>query len=90
MGAEDKMRYTPYPMKRIGGFLGIAASVIIVVLVFPRSAHAYVDPGTGSYVLQIVIAGIAAASFSLKLFWGRIKAYFSGPPPKEEDIDSDE
>ena len=90
MGEEAKMGYTAYPMKRVRNFLGLAASVIILILVFPRSAHAYVDPGTGSYVLQIVIAGIAAASFSLKLFWGRIRAYFSGPPQKEEDIDSDE
>lgn len=78
-------------MKRARSFLGLAASLMILALVFPRSAHAYVDPGTGSYVLQIVIAGIAAASFSLKLFWGRIRAFFSGPPPQREDnIDSDE
>lgn len=78
-------------MNRVRNFLGFAASLMILALVFPRSAYAYVDPGTGSYVLQIVIAGIAAASFSLKLFWGRIRAFFSGPPPqKEDDFDSDE
>lgn len=77
-------------MRKVRSYLGLVASMIVLVLVFPRSAQAYVDPGTGSYVLQIVIAGIAAATFSLKLFWGRIRAYFSSPSPKEEDTDSDE
>lgn len=77
-------------MKRVSAFFGLTASLMILALVFPRPAHAYVDPGTGSYVLQIVIAGIAAASFSLKLFWGRIRAFFSGSPQKEKDIESHE
>lgn len=50
---------------------------------FPPSAHAYIDPGTGSYILQIVIAGIAAGILAVKMFWGRIKSLFSGNRPKD-------
>lgn len=39
-------------------------------------AYAYLDPGTGSYVLQIVLAGLAASLLVLKLFWARIKLFF--------------
>jgi hypothetical protein len=77
-------------MKRVYHLLGLIAVAVALMLSFPRSAHAYVDPGTGSYVLQIIIASIAAATFTLKLYWGRIRAYFSSAPPEEENTESDE
>lgn len=57
------------------------ASVFILAflstfLLMSRNAEAYVDPGTGSYVLQMIVAGIAAAGFTLRLFWGRLKLLF--------------
>jgi hypothetical protein len=39
-------------------------------------AWAYIDPSTGSYVLQILAAGFFGAMFGLKLFWTRIKGFF--------------
>lgn len=51
---------------------------LFVLILFPPRVHAYIDPGTGSYIIQMVIAGIAAAAFALKMLWGRIKARFSG------------
>lgn len=35
-------------------------------------AHAYVDPGSGSQILQILIAGLLGALYGLKVFWARI------------------
>ena len=52
-------------------------------------AHAYLDPGTGSLLLQGAIAGIAALGFTLKLYWYRIRAFLRGekyqPPSLIED-----
>jgi hypothetical protein len=42
-----------------------------------RSAHTYLDPGSGSYLLQLLIAGLLGAAFALRMFWGRIKGFFS-------------
>ncbi len=64
---------------------------VLAVALFPTDAHAYIDPGTGSYIIQIVIAGIMAGALALKMFWGRIKAMFSGNPAKNDsDRDPDE
>jgi hypothetical protein len=41
------------------------------------NAHAYLDPGTGSYMLQIILAALLGAAFTVKMFWLRIKAFFS-------------
>ena len=37
---------------------------------------AYIDPGTGSYVLQVIAAGVLGAMFALKMFWHRIVGFF--------------
>ena len=47
-----------------------------VVLVFASSpVHAYLDPGTGSMVLQALLGLFAAAAATCGIFWQRIKAF---------------
>jgi len=57
--------------------LKFAALVTSGVLLFPRHAYGYIDPGTGSYVFQIIIAAFVAVSFAVKIFWHKIKGFFS-------------
>jgi hypothetical protein len=56
-----------------------------LVAAFPTRAFAYLDPGTGSFILQAAIAGVMGAVFTIKLYWSRIKAKLRGETPKEED-----
>jgi len=48
--------------------------VLVLVLVSARNAYAYIDPGTGSFMLQILIATLFGSAFAVKLFWKRIRA----------------
>ena len=41
----------------------------------PFASHAYIDPGTGSIALQMLIGGILASLFAIKLYWLRFKAW---------------
>lgn len=52
--------------------------LILLVLIFPQSAHAYLDPRTGSMILQIVLGGFAGIAIIVRLFWTRIKGKFCG------------
>ena len=45
-------------------------------LLFPGNAYAYIDPGTGSYIIQLLLAGLLAVGFSMKIYWKKIKTYF--------------
>jgi len=47
--------------------------IICCYLSFVQSAYAYLDPGTGSMLIQMTIAGIMGALFTLKMYWQRIK-----------------
>ena len=43
-----------------------------IKIVFPYNVYAYLDPGTGSYVLQLAIAALLGGLYAVKLFWKRI------------------
>lgn len=38
---------------------------------------AYVDPGTGSYLIQLLIASILGSLFVLKTYWRKLLIFFS-------------
>ena len=52
-------------------------TAISFLMFFTEPAYAYLDPGTGSMMIQAVLAGIAAASVSIGIFWKHIKLFFS-------------
>ena len=47
----------------------------------------YLDPGSGSFLIQLLIAGIAGAGIAVAISWGRIKRLFKRN--KQVDIDKD-
>ncbi|OGN94033.1 MAG: hypothetical protein A2Y88_01325 [Chloroflexi bacterium RBG_13_48_10] len=50
--------------------------------------HAYLDPGSGSFLVQLLIAGIVGAGFLIKVYWKKIKSLFHrSDSEKEEDSD---
>ncbi len=51
---------------------------VLLGLATPLDAHAYIDPGTGSIILQAFVAGIVGALFTIKMYWRRITAFVSG------------
>lgn len=56
-------------------WLVLTISALSVTL-FAGTAHAYIDPGTGSYLLQILVAALLGGLFAVKIFWGNIKGFF--------------
>lgn len=52
--------------------------MIIFVVIFSciTPLHAYIDPGTGSYVLQLLVAGILGSLYALKVYWRSLRHFF--------------
>jgi len=50
--------------------------VLLILLFFTVPAYAYLDPGTGSYILQILIGFILGALFAIKMYYQKIKFFF--------------
>ena len=51
--------------------------VATVALLASSPSYAYLDPGTGSIILQSVLAGIAVAIGFVRLYWQRFKAFLA-------------
>jgi hypothetical protein len=77
--------------KRIGRVTSSACGIIGVVLLVPTLAVAaaisrasseltlaYIDPGTGSFVVQALVAAVAGIAVTLRLYWSKIKGFFGG------------
>ena len=58
--------------------------LILSLATLSRPALAYLDPGTGSMILQVLLGGFAGALVIGRLYWERIKALFGIKPPPEE------
>jgi len=53
-----------------------AATAAFLFLLIPGAAHAYIDPGSGSLIWQILIAGALTVAYCVKRFWHRIAGLF--------------
>lgn len=49
---------------------------------FVSPAYAYLDPGTGSMLVQLLLGGVAGALVIGKLYWSRFKDLFSRRRPQ--------
>ena len=58
-------------------FVDLILLVFLFMVLSSQQAHAYLDPGSGSYLLQLLIAGGVGIIFSIKTFWFQIKTFFS-------------
>ena len=60
------------PFTRVSKYLGV---LILIGLLVPPAAYAYIDPGSGSYLWLLISSGLFALAFSIKSFWFKIKSF---------------
>jgi hypothetical protein len=46
----------------------------LVLDLYASLIFAYLDPGTGSLILQVLLGAIAAAAVAITTFWAKVKA----------------
>jgi hypothetical protein len=58
---------------------------LILALMTPSKAYAYLDPGTGSIILQAILGFIAAAITSISIYWTKFKSLLNKIFRKKKD-----
>ncbi len=61
---------------------------VILLLLLMTDVHAYLDPGTGSMLLQVILGGIAAVGVALKLYWHKLRVAFGLGKKKQPEDES--
>ena len=52
--------------------------VVMIFSIVVLAPDRYLDPGSGSYIFQLIIAVLVGALFLIKVYWRRIRALFAG------------
>ena len=66
-------------------FLTVPSLVLFgLLMLMPQPADAYLDPGSGSLLLQLLLGGVAGLIVIGKLYWYRILALFGLRKNKSE------
>lgn len=63
----------------------IAFAVAFMALALP--VRAYIDPGTGSMFLQLILGGVAGALVAGKLFWRKLASLVSFRRGRKEPVE---
>ena len=63
-------------MRYFNKILNIIVLSFLFCLFCPQKVYAYLDPGSMSFIIQIILAIIAGGIFGAKLFWKNIKSFF--------------
>jgi hypothetical protein len=45
--------------------------------------HFYLDPGSGSFLIQLLLAALIGSAFAIKVYWKKVKAFFTGKKSEE-------
>lgn len=67
----------------------LALYVLTFWVISTGTAHAYLDPGTGSLLLQGLLGGIAGAAVFIKIYWHKILSWFKGSRTKQQKRDDE-
>ena len=55
--------------------MNIKTLTFLLFFLLIENAHAYLDPGTGSLILQLILGGIAAFFAMIAAFFNKIKKF---------------
>ncbi len=61
--------------------------ILPLLMLVPSPSYAYLDPGTGSMVLQIILGGIAGLALFGRIFWRKLRTslFSKDSPPSEPE-----
>ena len=62
--------------KHLNLIFGTWAFFLGIYLLSASNAFSYIDPGSGSYVLQILIASVLGILTLMKIYWSKLKTFF--------------
>jgi hypothetical protein len=69
---------------------GIILSLTLFLWLLPRPAQAYLDPGSGSYLIQILIASTISFGLAFQAFRDKISSFLRSLSKKAKQKSKDE
>lgn len=77
-------------MKYLDRLITVCFVLMLLWFAIPIETHAYLDPGTGSYLLQILLAALFGGLLVIKIYWKRLKSFAASLFTKQKGKEQDE
>jgi hypothetical protein len=55
---------------------------------YRASQFFYLDPGSGSFIIQMLLAGLLGAGVAIRIYWKKIKTLFNKDSAPKSDIET--
>jgi hypothetical protein len=62
--------------RRIPLIARLVLSVLLFSFIAAPHAHAYIDPGSSSMLIQIILGAAAGVGLAIATFWNRLRTFF--------------
>lgn len=59
---------------------------VLLIMEILLKPQAYLDPGTGSLLIQIILAGLLGIGVAIRIFWDKIVGLFNNNKKNKQDI----
>ena len=59
--------------------------IFLISFILTLNAYAYIDPGSGSIILQALLGALAAIGASISIYWSKFKNLFKRKKKIEKD-----
>jgi len=69
---------------RIKNLINTIFFSLVLCLTQISPAYAYLDPGTGSLLLQGLLGGIAGAAVFIRMYWHKLTSWFGKNKNKDD------
>lgn len=56
--------------------LPVIASIFLLGTLVSSEAYAYIDPGSGSMIIQMLLGALVGVGITIKIYWNRLKFKF--------------
>ncbi len=56
----------------------LSVLITLSLVILPFNVNAYIDPGTGTFVLQMLFASLIGGLFTIKMYFQKVKNFFKG------------
>ena len=60
--------------------LRVAVFIFVALPTLEGPAAAYLDPGSGSMLVHVLLGGVAVVGVIARLYWHRLAVFFRGKP----------
>jgi len=64
-------------MSRFGSSVMAVFCLLMLCAGWDVTLHAYIDPGSGSLILQVLLGGLTGVAVVIRVYWRSVKAHLS-------------